>query len=115
MTKPNSALQNQDQVHLSAPSGPPMQAPLPIVATSHMMNAAVNAWHSWKSRDNGGCIQELGRLMWEHMADAAPSPALQAGGDETPVAHTILDVGFKYEGGIHTPTVLVGFAANDWD
>jgi hypothetical protein len=93
MTKPNSALQNQDQVHLSVPSGQPMQAPLPVVATSHMMNAAVNAWHSWKSRDNGGCIQELGRLMWEHMADAAPSqpaPALQAGGDETPVAYEFL-------------------------
>jgi hypothetical protein len=28
---------------------------------------------------------------------------------------TILDVGFKYESGVHTPTVLVGFAPNDWD
>jgi hypothetical protein len=47
---------------------------LPAVATSHMMNAAVHAWHSWKSRDTGGNIQTLGRLMWEHMADAAPEP-----------------------------------------
>lgn len=47
---------------------------LPMEPTSHMMNAAVNAWHAWKSRDNGGSIQELGRLMWEHMVDAAPKP-----------------------------------------
>jgi hypothetical protein len=47
---------------------------LPMVPTNAMENAAVNAWHSWKSRDSGGCIQLLGRLMWEHMADAAPAP-----------------------------------------
>jgi hypothetical protein len=47
---------------------------LPMVPTSHMMNAAVNAWHSWKSRDSGGNVQLLGKLMWEHMADAAPEP-----------------------------------------
>lgn len=27
---------------------------------------------------------------------------------------SVLDVGFKYEDGVHTPTVLVGFAVNDW-
>lgn len=26
----------------------------------------------------------------------------------------VLDRGFKYENGAHTPTVLVGFAPNDW-
>jgi len=28
---------------------------------------------------------------------------------------TILDVGFRYQFGVHTPTVLVGFAPNDWN
>jgi hypothetical protein len=56
---------------------------LPMVPTPHMMNAAVNAWHSWKSRDTGGNIQTLGRLMWEHMADAASDGvALPDGGEQ---------------------------------
>jgi hypothetical protein len=33
---------------------------------------------------------------------------------EVPGKPTILDVGFKYENCTHTPTVLVGFAPNDW-
>lgn len=41
--------------------------------------------------------------------------ARAAAGTAPSVAPNILDVGFKYENGVHTPTVLVGFAPNDWD
>lgn len=44
---------------------------VPRRASSAMLNAAPTAWYLWKGRDNGGSIQELGRLMWEHMIDAA--------------------------------------------
>jgi hypothetical protein len=46
------------------------------------------------------------------------SQAKQAGQTE-PMEHgqarQVLDVGFKFENGVHTPTVLVGFAVNDWN
>lgn len=44
-----------------------------------------------------------------------PKPARGVDASEQPSKPTILDVGFKYENGVHTPTVLVGFAPNDWD
>lgn len=48
---------------------------VPVRPSSAMLNAAPAAYHRWKSRDNGGSIQELGALMWEHMVDAARQEA----------------------------------------
>lgn len=50
---------------------------VPVEPDSNMINSAPDAWHSWKSRDNGGSIQQLGMLMWERYLTASPAPPKQ--------------------------------------
>lgn len=64
---------------------------VPVHPTSAMLNAAPAAWHSWKSRDNGGSIQQLGLLMWEHMVEAARQEA------EAATRHPVVLTAREYE------------------
>jgi hypothetical protein len=50
---------------------------VPVQPDSNMMNSAPDAWYSWKSRNNGGSIQQLGVLMWERYLSSAPNPGTE--------------------------------------
>lgn len=57
-------------------------------------------------------IEAFWQPSWEAALDAAP----QQQAEPVPVqSEYLLDVGFRYAHGVHTPTVLIGFAAGDFD
>lgn len=74
--------------------------PVPVEPTSDMLNSTVQAFHTWKARDNGGSIQELGSLVWTHMVDAAPTPAQEYTADADTLA---LEVTNKVFAIVNTP------------
>lgn len=67
---------NAIRAHLANPL-PDDWVMVPREPKNDMMNSSVPAWHTWKSRDNGGSLQALGVLVWGHMLAAAPTPKEQ--------------------------------------
>lgn len=59
-----------------------------------------------KAAHNQKCLDLIAKELVEL---ARPQEVAPVGGA------VLLDRGFKYENGTHTPTALVGFAVNDWD
>src|SRR5207342_1777997 len=51
----------------------------------------------------------IAKNVWKYVDGPAPQDSVRVGDGVV-----VLDRGFKYENGIHTPTVLVGFAPSDF-